>query len=73
MKSAFLYNLFSHHLYFFSMQKTYQILAALCFLAAAAMYQVGSNSSHLSELKDLAWLPLPPGLLLLLVGLKKKK
>jgi hypothetical protein len=55
------------------MQKTYQILAALCFLAAAAMYQVGSNSSHLSELKDLAWLPLPPGLLLLLLGLKRKK
>jgi hypothetical protein len=37
------------------------------------MYKIGTNSSHLSELGDLFWLPLPLAAIALLVGLMKKK
>ncbi|MFT5858195.1 MAG: hypothetical protein ACI865_000279 [Flavobacteriaceae bacterium] len=43
--------------------KTNQILLLLlgivCIGAAITMYVVGSDSSHLSELKDYWWIPLP--------------
>ncbi len=55
------------------MKKLLFPLAGLCLLASVGMYQVGSNSSHLTELKDLFWLPLPLGLTAALAGLKARK
>lgn len=47
------------------------ILSAVCDFAAIAMFLVGSNSSHLTELKDFFWVPLVPGIVLALVATKK--
>lgn len=47
-------------------------LSSLCFVASAAMYNIGSNSSHLSELADVFWLPLPLAFIAMIVGLIKK-
>ncbi len=44
------------------------ILVGLALIASVAMFFIGKNSSHLSELYDLFWVPLPiaaTGLLLL--------
>ena len=41
------------------MKKIALIVSNLCVVAAAAMYIIGSNSGHLSELKDFFWAPLP--------------
>lgn len=52
------------------------LLTGLGFLslsAAVVMYLVGSNSSHLTELKDFFWVPLPLGVILLIAGFAKKK
>jgi hypothetical protein len=48
-------------------------LAGLCLLASVGMYQVGSSSSHLTELKDLFWMPLPLGLAAALAGLRARR
>lgn len=48
------------------------ILASLCIIAAVAMYIIGNDSSHLSELKDFWYVPLPLGLFALLGALRKK-
>ena len=45
-------------------------LAALCVFAAVGMYMVGDNSSHMSELKDFFWVPLPLALVLGIAGMK---
>lgn len=50
----------------------YSTLAVLCIGASVAMYFIGKNSSHLSELKDFWWMPLPLGALLLLLASKTK-
>jgi hypothetical protein len=34
-------------------------VGGLCVLASVAMYVIGDGSSHLSELKDFFWVPLP--------------
>ncbi len=34
-------------------------LAVLSIIAAVAMYVIGGNSSHLTELRDFWWVPLP--------------
>jgi len=53
------------------MKKTmFFIFAALTFIASIVMYYVGSNSANLSELLDFYWVPLPLGLILLLVAIK---
>lgn len=52
-------------------RKIFYLLGALCLVAAAAMYFIGKDSSHLSELKDFWWMPLPLGALLLLLANKK--
>lgn len=49
------------------------ILAILCIGASVAMYIIGSDSSHLSELKDFWYVPLPLGLIALLGALRKKQ
>lgn len=48
------------------------LLGVLCIAASVAMYLIGKGSDHLSELKDLWWIPLPLGALALLVANKNK-
>ena len=50
----------------------YSILGSLCIIAAIAMYTIGKGSSHLSELKDFWWMPLPLGAILLLLASRSK-
>lgn len=47
------------------------LLGILCLAASVAMYVIGKNSSHLSELSDFWWIPLPLGLLALFVAGRK--
>ncbi len=49
----------------------FYILGVLCLVASAAMYFIGKESSHLSELKDFWWIPLPLGALALLMASRK--
>lgn len=53
-------------------KKTYTLLALVCIAAALTMYMVGKNSSHLSELYDYFWLPLPLGAIFLLLASRTK-
>jgi hypothetical protein len=46
-------------------------LGLLCIVASVAMYMIGKNSSHLSELKDFWWVPLPLGAISLLLASKR--
>jgi len=46
------------------------ILGILALAASAAMFVIGSNSGHLSELRDGFWLPIPLGLIFLSLGAK---
>lgn len=48
------------------------LLGALCIAASIIMYLVGKNSSHLSELSDFWWIPMPLAALALLIANKKK-
>ena len=50
----------------------YTVLGVLCIAASVAMYMIGKNSSHLSELKDFWWMPLPLGAIALLLASRKK-
>lgn len=43
----------------------------ISFLAAIVMFLVGSNSSHLTELKDFFWVPIPLGILGLIGAFRK--
>ena len=47
------------------------MLGVLCIAASVAMYFIGKNSSHLSELSDFWWIPLPLGLLALFIAGRK--
>jgi hypothetical protein len=49
----------------------FYILGVLCIVASAAMYFIGKNSSHLSELSDFWWIPLPLAAIALLIANKK--
>ena len=49
----------------------YYILGVLCIVASVAMYFIGKESSHLSELQDFWWIPLPLGALALLMANRK--
>jgi hypothetical protein len=53
-------------------KKLYSLLALLCIAAALVMYTVGKNSSHLTELYDYFWLPLPLGAIFLLLASRVK-
>jgi len=53
-------------------KKMLMIIAGLAFLASLVMYVVGKGSSHLSELYDFFWTPLPLGVVALIVGMNKK-
>ncbi len=50
----------------------YRGLATLCFVAAGAMWYIGGNSGHLTELRDFYWTPLPLGVVLSLMGARAK-
>lgn len=47
------------------------VLGVLCLLAAAIMYNY-RNDSHLSELGDFFWMPLPLGILSIVMGFVTK-
>lgn len=53
-------------------KKLLLIIACLAFLASVSMYMVGKDSSHLSELYDLFWIPLPLGIIAALAAMLKK-
>ncbi len=56
------------------MKKTlFIVVGALALIASALMYFIGKDSSHLSELYDVFWIPLPLGVLSLGLGLMQKK
>jgi len=46
-------------------------LAAICIIASITMYIIGNDSSHLSELKDFWYVPLPLSLIAILLAIKK--
>jgi hypothetical protein len=54
------------------MKKLFFFLGILCIIASAAMYFMGKTNSHLTELSDYWWIPLPIGAILLLVSNKQK-
>lgn len=53
------------------MKTAYLVFGVLAFGASFLMFQVGSTSTHLSELKDYFLVPLPLGVILLGLGLKE--
>jgi len=48
-------------------------LGIICIIASFIMYMVGKDSSHLSELKDFYWIPLPLAAIFLLAATMAKK
>jgi hypothetical protein len=50
----------------------FYLLGVLCIVASVVMYFIGKESSHLSELKEFWWIPLPLAALLLIVANKNK-
>ncbi len=44
--------------------------ALVCVAASVAMYVIGGNSSHMSELKDFFYVPLPLAAVLGALGMK---
>jgi magnesium-transporting ATPase (P-type) len=48
------------------------IIAVIAIIASVAMYKVGHSSSHLSELKDFWWTPLPLAAICLLIVVSSK-
>jgi hypothetical protein len=46
----------------------FSAIAVLAVIAAAVMYKMGKNSSHLSELKDFWWYPLPLAVICFLIA-----
>ncbi len=48
------------------------ILAIICVGASIAMYIIGNDSTHLSELKDFWYIPLPLALLAIIGAAKKR-
>ena len=51
-------------------KKLLMSVGGLCVIASVGMYVVGNDSSHLSELKDFFWVPLPLAVASILAGLK---
>lgn len=47
-------------------------LGIFAILASLGMYVVGSNSTHISELKDFFWVPLPLAVLLIAAAFGKQ-
>jgi hypothetical protein len=47
-------------------------LGVLCLVASIAMYMIGKNNNHLTELKDFWWMPLPLAAIFILLAAKTK-
>jgi len=47
-------------------------LGVIALIASIAMYMIGKDSSHLSELKDFFWIPLPLAAIFLLAASMSK-
>lgn len=47
------------------------LIALLAFVAAGVMYYIGNNSSHLSELADYFYVPIPLGIVALIGAIRK--
>jgi hypothetical protein len=48
--------------------KVWKTVAWMSFAASGAMYVIGSNDGHLTELKDLFFIPLPLGYIALVIA-----
>jgi hypothetical protein len=48
------------------------VIGVLAIIASVVMYKVGGNSSHLSELKNFWWVPLPLAAICLLAASSAK-
>lgn len=48
------------------------IIGGIAVIASIAMYKIGNGSSHLSELKDFWWMPLPLAAICFLVAASSK-
>lgn len=53
-------------------KKIFFVIGLLCIIASIAMYMIGKESSHLSELKDFWWMPMPLAALALILANKNK-
>ncbi len=51
----------------------YAVLGVLSLLASFAMYMIGSNNDHLTELKDFWWTPLPLAAIFLILAVRASK
>lgn len=47
------------------------IFGIICLVAAIVMYVIGSGSSHLSELADFFYIPIPLGIISIMLGFRK--
>ena len=56
-----------------SKQLFFGISGFIAVIASIVMYKMGKNSSHLSELKDFWWYPLPLAVICFLIAGAKKK
>ena len=54
-------------------QLFFGISGFIAVIASIVMYRMGKNSSHLSELKDFWWYPLPLAVICFLIAGAKKK
>jgi CDP-diglyceride synthetase len=55
-----------------SKKTVFGVIGVLALIASLVMYKVGNSSSHLSELKDFWWVPLPLAAICLLVAASAK-
>jgi hypothetical protein len=55
------------------MKNIYLTAGFICIMASVVMFMVGSSNSHLTELVDFFWVPLPLGVVLFMVGAQQKK
>jgi CDP-diglyceride synthetase len=55
-----------------SKKTVFGVIGGLALIASIVMYKVGSSSSHLSELKDFWWMPLPLAVICFLVAASSK-
>ena len=53
--------------------KVVNAIGSISLVASIAMYEIGTNSSHLSELADFYWIPLPLGISCLIAGYRLKQ
>ena len=56
-----------------SKQNVWRMIGRLSFVASGAMYVIGSNNGHMTELKDLFFVPLPLGIIAFMMAGKDPK